>query len=31
MARGLNLAAGSLLLVFGLLTMLGPFSAGMHR
>jgi sulfite exporter TauE/SafE len=30
MARGLNLAAGSLLLVFGLLTMLGPLSAGMH-
>jgi sulfite exporter TauE/SafE len=31
MAKGLNLAAGSLLLVFGLLTMLGPFAAGMHR
>jgi ABC-type polar amino acid transport system ATPase subunit len=31
MARGLNLAAGSLLLVFGLLTMLGPLSAGMHH
>jgi hypothetical protein len=30
MARGLNLAAGSLLLVFGLLTMLGPLSVHRH-
>lgn len=31
MARSLNLAAGSLLLVFGLLTMLGPLSLHAHR
>lgn len=31
MARGLNLAAGSLLLVFGLLTMLGPLTQHAHH
>ncbi len=31
MARGLNLAAGSLLLVFGLATMLGPLSIHAHH
>lgn len=31
MARGLNLAAGSLLLVFGLATMLGPLSLHAHH
>jgi uncharacterized protein len=30
-ARGLNLAAGSLLLVFGLMTMLGPLSLHAHH
>ena len=30
MARGLNLAAGSLLLVFGFWTMLGPLSLHAH-
>ncbi len=31
MARGLNLAAGLLLMLFGLLTMLGPLSAHAHH
>jgi hypothetical protein len=31
MARGLNFAAGSLLLVFGLVTMLGPLSLHAHH
>lgn len=31
MARGLNVAAGSLLMVFGLLTMLGPLSSHAHH
>ena len=31
MARGLKLAAGSLLLVFGLWTMLGPLSLHAHH
>jgi hypothetical protein len=30
MARGLNAIAGSLLLVFGVLTMLGPFGFHTH-